>query len=447
MSHLNDDHSQSSMKKKSAGKLPEDSSRNSFSKSDARYWYAEGRLFKDHGVADYSFRVSHKGRRGQFCLNTGNMKSAAKRAAEIYDLIAREGWVVADERHRPQNINTKVEVITVGDYIKAACSLSSARRHTLEAYAKALRKIVSDIKNINPKNKHHSYDGGSAEWRKEIDSVDLSSIASSDILAWKNGRLRAAENDPLKKRNAIITVNSLIRNAKSLFGKKILPFIASSFNVPIPLPFEGVGMEKAPSMRYVSKIDPYALLATAKEQLMKSDPEVFKVLVLALICGLRRSEIDNLLWRAFDFPSSSLRIETTEYHQLKSEDSAGLIDLDADMLALFRTFRAKHPKSLFVIESPKKPSKQLKARGYRCDPVFERSLTWLRGQGVDSNKPLHTLRKEIGSIIASEHGIFAASRYLRHSDIRITSAIYADKKHTVVPKAFAGLLSNTKPEP
>ncbi|MES2597438.1 MAG: hypothetical protein V4662_18965 [Verrucomicrobiota bacterium] len=32
------------------------------------------------------------------------------------------------------------------------------------------------------------------------------------------------------------------------------------------------------------------------------------------------------------------------------------------------------------------------------------------------------------SIFASEHGIFEASRYFRHSDIRITSAIYADKK-------------------
>jgi hypothetical protein len=51
------------------------------------------------------------------------------------------------------------------------------------------------------------------------------------------------------------------------------------------------------------------------------------------------------------------------------------------------------------------------------------------------------MRKEIGSIVASEHGIFEASRYLRHSDIRITSAFYADKKKTVTPKVFSGLLS------
>jgi integrase len=83
---------------------------------------------------------------------------------------------------------------------------------------------------------------------------------------------------------------------------------------------------------------------------------------------------------------------------------------------------------------------KLQSRHYRCNAVFERVNAWLRAQGVDSPKPLHTLRKEIGSIIASEHGIFEASRYLRHSDIRITSAIYADKKKTVIPTAFAGLL-------
>ncbi len=52
------------------------------------------------------------------------------------------------------------------------------------------------------------------------------------------------------------------------------------------------------------------------------------------------------------------------------------------------------------------------------------------------------MHKGIGSIIASENGIFEASRYLRHSDIRITSAIYADKKKVVTPKAFAGLLTS-----
>ncbi len=59
-------------------------------------------------------------------------------------------------------------------------------------------------------------------------------------------------------------------------------------------------------------------------------------------------------------------------------------------------------------------------------PTF--SKRWLRERGVAAHKPIHEFRKEVGSIIGGEDGILAASRSLRHSDIRITSAIYADQK-------------------
>jgi integrase len=297
------------------------------------------------------------------------------------------------------------------------------------------------VKGIKYDRKHDFHGGGVAKWRELIDGVSLASITPAEVTTWKNRRLREVEADPLAKRRTIVTVNSLIRNSKALFGKKILPFVEQTVTLPRPLPFEGVTMEKPPSMRYISKLDPYALLSSARKDLADTKSEAFKVMILALVCGLRRSEIDNLLWRSFDFATSTLRVEPTEYHQLKSEDSAGEIDLDADTLALFRGYRAKNPTALFVIDGKDRPSNQMKSRHYRCNAVFKEALLWLRNQGVEATKPLHTLRKEIGSVIASEHGIFEASRYLRHSDIRITSAIYADKKKTVTPKAFAGLLA------
>lgn len=430
------------MREKIAGILPEDSDTVRMSRGDARYWKITGRLFKDHGAADYSCRFTLRGVRNQVCLNTSNKHEAAKRAAQLFNTVSQKGWETGLALYRSSPAKKEAPKLTVGAYIQAAVELSTARSQSLDAYTKALRKIVSDIKGITSNGNHAAPGKHSEEWRKLVDAIELDTITPADVIAWKNQRLRDTEADPLKKRRTVVTVNSLIRNAKSLFGKRILPFMAQSLKLPYPLPFDGVTLEKAPSMRYVSKIDPYALLATAKAQLMESDPEVFKVLALALICGLRRSEIDNLLWRSFDFPGSALRIEATEHHELKSEDSAGVIDLDADMLALFKAFRAKYPESTFTIECPKRSTKKLKSRSYRCNRIFARSLTWLRSQGVDNLRPLHTLRKEIGSIIASEHGIFAASRYLRHSDIRITSAIYADKKHTIVPKTFAGLLGN-----
>ena len=53
---------------------------------------------------------------------------------------------------------------------------------------------------------------------------------------------------------------------------------------------------------------------------------------------------------------------------------------------------------------------------------------WLEGKGVSARKKLHRFRKECGAVIANSLGIFAASRALRHADIRVTSQYYADKK-------------------
>jgi len=125
------------------------------------------------------------------------------------------------------------------------------------------------------------------------------------------------------------------------------------------------------------------------------------------------------------------------YHRLKSEDSAGEIDVSAEAKAFLQKCQ-KRATGPFVLEGP--PWKPGRKRGYRCDATFARVLVWLRKQGVTSHRPLHTLRKEIGSLIAQEHGIFAASRYLRHADIRITASIYADKKKAVTPGGLGGLV-------
>jgi len=444
METINDDHLESTVGETPAGKLPEEAAKRTFSKSDARYWMVPRRLFKDHGAPDFSCRFSVRGERNQLCLGTPNQREAAKRAAELVALVIADGWEAGFALYRPQEKIAAPAVVTVGMIIEAATRVSSARRHSVTGYAKAFRLIISDIKEVKADGKFDAYKGGAAKWRARVDAIALDSITPADVLAWRNARIRATDGDPLAKRAAVVTTNSLIRNAKTLFGKKLLPFIEQTMPLPRPLPFEGVPLEKGPSLRYISRMDPYAILAKAKEEMAEADPEAFKVMILALVFGLRRAEIDNFLWKAFDFSAAILRVESSEFHELKSEDSAGAIDLDEDTLALFRGYRAKAPEDQFVIRSPLAPVKNPKPGRYRCNPIFKKVLAWLRANGINGHKPLHTLRKEIGSIIASEQGIFEASRYLRHADIHITSAFYADKKKAVTPKAFGGLLGNGK---
>ena len=49
-------------------------------------------------------------------------------------------------------------------------------------------------------------------------------------------------------------------------------------------------------------------------------------------------------------------------------------------------------------------------------------------KGVTGRAPLHTLRKEFGSLMNEKFGIYAASRALRHGRLEVTSAYYTDSK-------------------
>jgi hypothetical protein len=60
--------------------------------------------------------------------------------------------------------------------------------------------------------------------------------------------------------------------------------------------------------------------------------------------------------------------------------------------------------------------------------TFNYVIWWLRRHGVDTAKPLHTLRKESGSLVAQQHGLFPAQQHLRHRDIATTAQFYLDRK-------------------
>lgn len=419
-------------------------SRPRISRTQVAYWRERVEKVRSKSgteSANYSARIVFRNRRVRFPLGTPNKEAAASKAAKIYTSLVERGWEETLAEFKPKaakQIEAAQSADSVGDLIRAASEFSTARKKSLNEYAKAFRRIVAQIEGIPDDRKFDSKSAkrGTAAWKARVDAVKLSKLTPVRVQAWKTKRLEQVGKDASAKRHAIVTVNSLIRNAKALFAKKLMPFLREAVTLPDPLPFEGITLERSPSLRYKSRIDARELLELAQKELRNPEPEAYQILLLALICGLRVSEIDYLLWEAFDFEHKILRVENSRYHQLKSEDSAGEIDLTDDMVGYFRGL-AERATGEFVIESPGRVERS--TGSYRCQPHLNKLLAWLRANGVDSQKPIHTLRKEVGAIIASEQGIFAASRYLRHSDIRITSAIYADKKQAVIPSIAAGI--------
>jgi integrase len=228
-------------------------------------------------------------------------------------------------------------------------------------------------------------------------------------------------------------VNSLLRRAKSLFAPGAVKHL--SVTLPSPLPFENVSFEPRQSMRYRSNIDPAKLTRAAQEELAEEDEPVFLAFLLALGAGLRRIEIDRLEWSAFQWNHNLIRIEPTRYFDVKSEHSIGEVQIDPELLALFRDYYAARAGSNFVIESENLPRADATFENYRAQPVFERLAVWLRAHGVTARKPIHELRKEFGSMVNRKHGLTAAKVLLRHADIGITAMHYIDSPR----KATSGL--------
>ena len=382
----------------------------------------------------YSVRIAYQKKRIRFSLHSSNKNEAAGLASQIFSFLVGNGWEETIAKYKsPSSLTAdKPQEPTVGDLIQAAKKYATVRERTLNAYVRALRKIVADIMKVRSDQKHQSGScTGNKKWKQAIDSTPLKAITPQKVQNWRKAYINQSGKDASAKRKATITTNSLIRNAKGFFSKKLLPFLNEELELPTPLPFEGLQSEKTGSIRYHSKIDATKLMREAHVELRNDHPQVYTVFLLAFVCGLRVSEIDHLLWDSIDLDQGLLHVRSTKYHTLKSEDSEGILDLSDDMCRHLKScvLEAIDDFVIVIDESTRSHSKSK----YRCQKHFNILIKWLRDKGVKTQKPIHTLRKEVGSLIAAEQGIFAASRYLRHSNIQITAAVYLDKKNKVVP--------------
>jgi integrase len=397
-------------------------------KNDSRYWLP--RVFRpvnDRGEASphYMMRIQFRGRRIAFTTGTGNKDAAARIAARIYtDLLTlgTEGTLVKYRAQRPSQ-----NIATVGEWIMAARSVAATNAATFAQYAASLRKIVGDVLRVKRSKKRFGpKKGGAKDYRRAIELASLGILSPSAIQKWRLEYVKRAKT-PADERSRMTSCNSTLRRARSLFGKKIVRFVPQ-IRLPDPKPFDGVEFFPRQSSKYFSRIDAKALLREARNELAESDAPAFLAMLLAISAGLRKGEIDTLCWHQVDFARGVIRVENTETASLKSADSRGEVPIDASVVAMLRGFRAR-AAGAFVIEGGQGSSgRKMWGRNYRVQGVFDRVTAWLRAHGVTAKKPLHELRKELGALITAEHGIYAASRVLRHADVSTTARHYTDLK-------------------
>jgi len=392
-----------------------------YPKTDIRHWEKKV-VFQTPASRTYSVQIQHARRRAYVNLATTNKEAAATVARNFYLDLRANGWEIALARRKGAPVEKSVNV-TIGEYVDAVSSKSLIHAKTIESCAAALRKIASDIHDVTEAKR--------ATWRARVDAIKLDTLTAEMIEAWRADFIKRGSVNPLKEKSARVSANSFIGRARSLFGAEVISRVRDVVEIPSPVPFAGVKVEKVHVSRYRSGFNVETLLESARQELAGAHPEQFKIFLLGAMAGLRRNEIDKLPWTAFRFDEGVIAIQATEFFRPKSRESENDIPVDPELMEIFRGYHAR-AKSEFVIESESKPDNDKPYEHYRCDREFAQLIGWLCSKGVVSRTPLHTLRKEFGSQINARFGLVAAQRMLRDAQVAVTAAHYVEIKQRSV---------------
>lgn len=420
------------------------------SKTHQAYW--ESRVVRRpyvtrdgvHGIPpEFSVRMRHLGRDVWFNLGTANQSAAISKARDIYVSLIGAGWDVTLAKYKPDP-TAKADVCTVGEFLDDVGKRAGLRPSTLFGYSQKFRQLVAGVARVDgavsKKHRRRKYDyltGGRKEWLARIHAVKLDVIDHDSIVAWRNARLKKKSDDPAKRQSAERTCASILRCCKALFSEDV--FQTLKVKLPAENPFSKIKLGDPGHARYRSTVNPAWLVGCAERELLNNssaDPQEhekgrqqFLAFTLCLFAGLRRKEADCLMWRQIDLDEATLTICTTQHFKPKTPESERVVDLPSAAVEILRKFK-QGCKREFVLDGGD-PNPFALSPYYRANDTWEKLNAWLLAKGMPGPKCIHSLRKESGSLIASNFGIEAARQHLGHRDIGTTSAHYVAKRRRV----------------
>ena len=373
----------------------------------------------------YSVRLEHDGKRRWIGLGTPDLREAARKAKRFNDILRMHGWDAAFADLSPETARkvTRRGTPTIGEVIEAASKVAvDIKATTLHGYAVALRWLAALVNGIEGDRSRYDYKTGGADlWRAKVDAVNIADLTPRAVESAVAAYVLKKGSTPSSRRTAA----SMLRQARGFWShklKRLLPF------ENLHDPFDGIRIEQPRPPKYVATFDSTALASAARKELREDDPEAWKAFLLLLGAGLRKGEADRLVWTHFDATRGLVKVM-----EGKTVDSIGEVPLGPEAVEELVRLQ-KSATGLFVLDG--KPTVNTSRREYRAIDTFDRLAAWLKKHGVTARMKLHSLRKEAGSIVNAAAGIHAASRFLRHGSITVTSTHYADARNRVVVGLF-----------
>lgn len=381
---------------------------------------------------EYVIRLQVAGKRRYAELGTSDLDEAAKRARSFYFDVQSIGWNAATQKlhpARPIPVGS-ADRLTIGEYTAAVKQIWTGRELTYWESCAKLRRLVALVLQMFPQPGER-WRGPKAEetpWQKRINAVSVSALTPDAVSKTMDDYVRSRGSDADTQLAAKHTINSLVRNARALFSRRL---IVPRLNIVVPavLPFDGVKLlkERMGEFRFKRDVDVHRLIKQAHSELPQQHPNLFVVFLLALGAGLRRNEVDKLRWREVVHIAEQVEIIKTDVFEPKAYASLRKVRLPREFYQTILDFRGDAGLDTFVVSPTRPVVLNVRRRVYRCDADFRALNAWLEEKGIRprDKKKIHALRKHFGDVICSTYGIYKAAAALGHQKVSTTERFYA----------------------
>ena len=256
--------------------------------------------------------------------------------------------------------------------------------------------------------------------RNVMDKLKAPSIGKID----KNKIFRAWFGDAVPTPSQRRTFSSAMRAAASVFKVSAMAYYASR-GQKFKNPFLGLELS-SPKVEAYHPISEDLRKAIWEDCQTELPPHQAMIVIMALGIGMRREEIEAATsrWLSAQKDKAIIHIQEEQEFIPKAGES-GQVPFSRNTYEILMRLRGNSDSKYIVPYSEKKPTNRLFTPATKvCE--------WLRAKGLDRPKPLQTLRQELGSHVAKQHGILEASKILRN-DPQVCAIHYAGiaETHTV----------------
>ena len=234
----------------------------------------------------------------------------------------------------------------------------------------------------------------------DIQTFKISDITRNDIQLWID--------DLNKDKASSNTVNSYIRNMKSLFNR------AKKWGLLKQNPFDDIEMNRINNgaKEFISKEELDKIVA--KEDI----PVIKDIIIFAAYTGCRISEILNLKFSTVNLEGRQFSVINTENFQTKSGHNRTIYITDTIIKVLQRRIENKHPNSDLVFPNSK-------GFLFNSELINSHFKSAVQKAKINKKLTLHNLRHTAASwMIMAGIDLMTIAKQLGHSDTHLIDKVY-----------------------